>query len=118
MECLYAAPLGGARKTRCATPPFIPNFSFPLQIWSGARGTKQKSGLFVRARKLFAGWDFLLEATAGFAYGEECVRPPGRARLETFSRTGNKPPALGLLTCRGCCAMRMPGSQRTVERLV
>src|SRR5262249_48585197 len=40
----------------------------------------------------------------------------GEARF--FARGGNKPPAPGFLTCRGRCAMGMPGSRRTVERLV
>ena len=68
MECLYAAPLGGARKTRCATPPFIPNFSCPLQILPSGRGTTQKEQHFVLARKLFAERDFLLEEALVFAY--------------------------------------------------
>src|SRR6266511_673858 len=35
-------PLAGARRTRCASSPFIPNFFFPSKIPSADTGTKQK----------------------------------------------------------------------------
>src|SRR5207237_8930696 len=61
---------------------------------------------------------FGLEGVPVFGCVRRWARRQGRARLQTCSRSGNKPPASGLLSCRGCCAMGMPGSQRTVERLV